>query len=382
MGTLRFLLAATVACGHIRGQDFRSVLTDSGTAVQAFYIISGFLITFILNERYSRVDDFYRSRLLRLMPGYYFWLLFTALAFISVGWSVPALQKLRELAPEAAIYVLASNIVIIGQDLAYWLTFDSRGSLHFTLHFWAEKNPIYPFFIVGPAWSLSLELMFYTIAPWVVRRGWAVLTVFVASETLRYVTYREIGYGDPFGYRAFPLELGTFMMGAGGYYLLKIYRRMAIPKYACDVAVASIWLIAIGFQWLPAERTFLIFTDAQIIFYATLIFLLPLAFLASGRHPIDRFLGELSYPLYLGHIAVIAVVVTKFGALSKNWQVCLMLAVASLLAAGCYLFIERPVDRFRHSRFLHRQSAESGRGDCDAELKNHVNASGQSRSEI
>jgi peptidoglycan/LPS O-acetylase OafA/YrhL len=75
MGTLRFLLAATVAYGHVMGANMSGVLTDSGTAVQAFYIISGFLIAFILNERYARLGDFYRSRLLRLMPGYYFWLI-------------------------------------------------------------------------------------------------------------------------------------------------------------------------------------------------------------------------------------------------------------------------------------------------------------------
>ncbi len=113
-------------------------------------------------------------------------------------------------------------------------------------------------------------------------------------------------------------------------------------------------MLALGFQWLPSARTFVIFTNAQIIFYAALVVLLPLAFTTSGRHPIDRFLGELSYPLYLGHIAVIVVVATKLPWLAKEWQAVIALSAATLLAAGCYLFIDRPIDQIRHARFVRR----------------------------
>ena len=42
------------------------------TAVQAFYVISGFLITMVLNERqqYRNSPSFYVSRYFRLWPAY------------------------------------------------------------------------------------------------------------------------------------------------------------------------------------------------------------------------------------------------------------------------------------------------------------------------
>lgn len=350
MGTLRYLLAIAVVFGHVVGAAPTGVLTDSITAVQAFYIVSGFLITYILNERYAKLSDFYRSRLLRIFPSYYFWLVATVVAFYYVGWSVKSITSLGELSPFAAAYVVVSNLIIVGQDWAFWLTYDANGHLHFVENFWHQKNQIYPYFVVTQAWSLSLELMFYAVAPWIVRRPLAILFVFIAAQIARYFSYRQFGIDDPYLYRFFPLEIGTFMMGAMSYYLLKWYRSVNLPARAGDLAALTICALALGFQWLPSSRSLVLFTDAQIIFYSALVLLLPLALLASSRHPIDRFIGELSYPIYLGHIGVIAVVTTSLPSLGKGWQAVVVVVVATVLAAGSYWLIDRPLDHLRHRK--------------------------------
>jgi peptidoglycan/LPS O-acetylase OafA/YrhL len=52
MGTVRFLLALWVVVAHGSGSALFGITLFSGTtAVQCFYVISGFLITLILNER-------------------------------------------------------------------------------------------------------------------------------------------------------------------------------------------------------------------------------------------------------------------------------------------------------------------------------------------
>src|SRR6185436_19406476 len=73
LGTLRLLLALAVASVHspfgpIPG--FRFLLAP--TAVQGFFIISGFFITMVLNENasYRSPRTFYLSRYLRLYPMY------------------------------------------------------------------------------------------------------------------------------------------------------------------------------------------------------------------------------------------------------------------------------------------------------------------------
>jgi hypothetical protein len=69
MGTFRFLLAATVMLGHyfpVYPQPLPFVMYGTAS-VPAFYIVSGFLITLVLEERYGgRIGLFYSNRALRI----------------------------------------------------------------------------------------------------------------------------------------------------------------------------------------------------------------------------------------------------------------------------------------------------------------------------
>ena len=69
MGTLRFLLALSVAYGHLtKLPSFPS----SDVAVQSFFVISGFYMALVLNEKYGLGSYwlFISNRLLRLWPAY------------------------------------------------------------------------------------------------------------------------------------------------------------------------------------------------------------------------------------------------------------------------------------------------------------------------
>ncbi len=70
MGTLRFLLALVVAYGH-----FAVPLSfpTSDIAVQSFFVISGFYMALVLNEKYGPGSYwlFISNRLLRLWPAYF-----------------------------------------------------------------------------------------------------------------------------------------------------------------------------------------------------------------------------------------------------------------------------------------------------------------------
>jgi peptidoglycan/LPS O-acetylase OafA/YrhL len=56
--------------------------------------------------------------------------------------------------------------------------------------------------------------------------------------------------------------------------------------------------LIIGFGFWPAHVTL----------YAAIWLSIPFLFMASKRSHVDRFLGELSYPLYISHLLVISVV--------------------------------------------------------------------------
>ena len=71
MGFLRLILAVGVVVAHVPGETF-SFATGGDVSVQCFYIVSGFFITLILNEKYMtpRVNFlFYTNRLIRIFSS-------------------------------------------------------------------------------------------------------------------------------------------------------------------------------------------------------------------------------------------------------------------------------------------------------------------------
>ena len=78
MGSVRTLLAVAVVFAHSYGFIF----VGGRLAVQLFYVISGFLISYILVEArtYCTVSNFYINRFLRLFPIYWCVALTTVIA--------------------------------------------------------------------------------------------------------------------------------------------------------------------------------------------------------------------------------------------------------------------------------------------------------------
>jgi peptidoglycan/LPS O-acetylase OafA/YrhL len=82
MGLLRFLLAVSVILNHA-GLLYGFGFVGGSTAVEAFFIISGFYITLILNEKYIKANNSYKlfitNRFLRLYPFYWIVLILSLL---------------------------------------------------------------------------------------------------------------------------------------------------------------------------------------------------------------------------------------------------------------------------------------------------------------
>ncbi len=73
MGLLRTLFALAVALGHL-GAPWGFQPMNGNVAVQSFYIVSGFYMTMIYNEKYAAYANaktvFWLSRYLRLAPAF------------------------------------------------------------------------------------------------------------------------------------------------------------------------------------------------------------------------------------------------------------------------------------------------------------------------
>jgi len=209
------------------------------------------------------------------------------------------------------------------------------------------------FKLVPQAWSLSIELCFYLLAPFMVRRSATALAFMIsASLLLRFVLVYWLGWqDDPWSYRFFPSELALFLCGAGAY---RIYR--ALRQGTMDARTRMGWA-ALGFAAATALATshypspFNIWLNIGLVVAVLLI--LPVLFKLTQRSKIDGHIGELSYPMYLCHMLVIWSFDLMRVPRGVTWDIGVLITTL-VLSIILYWYVDRNVDNFRHRKFSAR----------------------------
>jgi len=86
IGLLRLLLAVAVVFVH-SGMNSVWTLTGATVAVETFFIISGFYMALVYNEKYAKTKmpywSFFSSRILKIYPMYY---LVLVASFVLLGY--------------------------------------------------------------------------------------------------------------------------------------------------------------------------------------------------------------------------------------------------------------------------------------------------------
>lgn len=367
LGTLRFLLAVAVAGGH---SPYGYQFVEGTTAVQGFFIISGFFITLVLceNPAYQDTLRFYLSRYLRLWPMYIICavptLLLSSCNPLSFGdQSITYADAFKQLDGIGKFYVLFSNLTMFFQEWSLFLQANwQTGALYFTSDFNAGSTPIlYRLLWDAPAWSLSIELVFYLIAPFVVRSPVRVICFTVASLAIRIFTAQLFPLRDPWGGRFMPSELCMFGLGSLAYH----FHRKVIPRVPAAIRRATMTMAGIaGLCFLIVAIMFhrdlggLLRSSEALLIYSPLfllavtIFVGPI-FVLTRSSKLDRWLGDMSYPIYLSHVFVLAAM-TAFGRLGSPTSYAIGLLATMVISAALLWSIDAPVSRFRKSR-LHAQ---------------------------
>jgi peptidoglycan/LPS O-acetylase OafA/YrhL len=362
MGTLRLILAVAVVLAHIAG--IRYALTGGETSVQCFYMISGFFIAMILDQKYNKKGDlklFYSNRFIRIYSVYWVFLL------IAFGLAVLArfathhgtvelwLQNWRRIGAPGSMFLVLSNIFLFGQDWTLFMKTTAHG-LQWTTNFQESAPWIASLLFVPPAWSLGIELTFYSVAPFISRlRSWMIGVLIVASCVLRFVFHLHGLDRDPWSYRFFPFELALFLLGTLSYRIY-ISIRARVLSAPWNVIGWGIFPLLLAFP-LYDHSDGMFFAYSRIFLYAYLVFALPILFSLTSRIKLDRALGELSYPLYLCH----PIILTIIGHFSKSivhfWlQVTLSLGLSLGLAYLTAKYLDAPIDRFRQLRVKRRNN--------------------------
>ncbi|NQU61788.1 MAG: hypothetical protein HQ512_11710 [Rhodospirillales bacterium] len=90
-------------------------------------------------------------------------------------------------------------------------------------------------------------------------------------------------------------------------------------------------------------------TYADLVSYIPFTFLIPFWFHISRRSKMDRFLGNLSYPLYISHVFVIAVVIQANGwnVISSPSEDVIAIAASLFVAVFLSVFVEGEIKPLR-----------------------------------
>jgi len=288
---LRFVAASVVVVYHYGlNEPFARSLTgffSSGPMmVSFFFVLSGFVMVTAHYHKNLPLETYFRARLTRILPTY---------------WAALLLS-----------FVLRS---LNGQP-AEWTAF---GLSALTLQSWL---PPYPFSVNGPGWSLSVEMFFYAVFPFLLpalqqrilrARHFllAALAVWALTEVILIGLFNSSFYR---GYPSisndllffFPLtHFPTFLLGMAGGYLFVEQKNSPLPaRWLNGLTVILALLIAFSLHYrayIAAAINHNIPFDAG--FFAPLFLLLVLcaAWLPAGwlsARPL-ALLGEASYAVYI-----------------------------------------------------------------------------------
>lgn len=345
MGLVRVALAMAVLLGHLPVASFKFI--GGGLAVQSFFIVSGFYMALVLSGKYRDVGLFYSNRLLRLAPTYFVMMIIAGVALFGFGVTAtaePALFPHVYNNPVTAIVMVFENLFVVGQEMLYWFRFADDGSLYFDYGgngLPTEASSVaWQALLVPQSWSLSMELMFYALAPFLARLNWGWLVAIVAAS----IGLRFAGQALPVDYnlwqgRLFPTALFLFVLGMLAQRALPLATRL--PKAAGWIAALGLLALIVCLPMLGLDNA-----TSRWVMYGAITALIPFIFNAFKDNAFDRWIGDLSYPMYLCHLVIVALVLIYEPPLAA-W-----VAIGGTLLASALLLVlvDRPVDRWRQRR--------------------------------
>ena len=366
MGIIRTLLAFFVVIAHTE-PFFGFTFMGGDKAVELFFIISGFYMAMILNEKYlgeGSYSLFIKNRFLKIYPTYWVVFTMTLCAFIllitvfknDAGFRF-YIDNYDRFDTTTLLFLILSNLIIFGQDILMFLGIDQLGHLFFSNNVFAEKIQLHNGLFVPQAWTLGIELTFYLIAPFLVRKSilWIVLLLLL-SFSVRYMIYYDFGLKyDPWTHRFFFSELGLFLMGVLAYRIGKLYQinNSKIFLFLYFIIIGNL----IFYELLDKMMDTAVHAWA---FYLLFTISLPFIFTYYKSSKIDRFIGELSYPIYISHVMIIGMVhfiLKKFHSLVYLSEISFLLSI--VFSYFLIFFILNPIEKIRRHNLMKRATHDN-----------------------
>lgn len=356
MGILRTILALAVVVYHSY-KIFGLRLCGGQVAVQSFYMISGFYMALVLNEKYTGkgfYKSFITSRFYRIFPVYWAVLLLALLVSL-IGWYSfgKPFYLSRYLGGKdclqwtTILWFGLENILVIGQDILYFLKLDELCQPSLVYNPLSFKHTGYQYLFVPQAWSISIECVFYLVAPFLVTKKlrWQLLVVLL-SLGLRYVCATKLYLSfDPWTYRFFPFELAFFMAGSLAYHFYKWLSTKQLRSTIGYAFLAVLLILIICYDQIMLKDSWKLYG-----FYILFLVGLPFIFYSFKNNKADRYIGELSFSIYIIHHIVVMLLRKQFfgNPYLLDYYGYVVIGITLVLAVAMQRWLVEPLDRYRH----------------------------------
>lgn len=363
---LRFFAAALVVLSHatltssgLTNTEFDLPLFHKGgLAVEFFFTLSGFLITYLLLfelKKTATVDikAFYYRRIFRIWPLYF---IIVASGFLIFGYLYPALYHQQ--------YFTFTSL--------------SQGLLLYVFFLPNYAAMAYKVGLLYPLWSIGVEEQFYLMWAPIVKYlkryiAPAICTVVVLSAALS--IFGHFHYAPDNNIGRLITTLKFHCMGMGGIFAYYFYHRSSertglLHSTWLLYALQALTIAAI----LTSLSTGLAAVDElirSIIFSFLLLAVASQNLQASGRAGMLNYLGKISYGIYMYHMLVDYALRTVFSkihlaALSNGYAFLgiyfLILLTSTIVLAGIsYRFLEQPIIQWGKNRNLGYSSVPASR---------------------
>jgi peptidoglycan/LPS O-acetylase OafA/YrhL len=274
---MRWVLAGIVLMVHLRAtfvppNAVIDLIVSFGgkAAVMGFFLISGYSIAHSYGER---PDGYFRRRFLRIYPLYLVAVLFTQLVVFLAP--APAVCLDGYTFVSAGFRTSVANALLLQGFAAIPLTYDI------------------------PLWTLSLEALYYLLAPFLYRRPQAILVLLTLISMI--IFHTSTAPSVLYGYNA----LVFFWPWLIGFLLGRDASRAAWP--------VGLGLLGALLVFFSRKETVEPLSVATYLATFALILTAPRLRVPGMLRRMANFLGDLSYPLYLFHLPLAILFFCYFG---------------------------------------------------------------------
>lgn len=285
MGTFRFILSVLVVNGHLG-----TIAWPAAFSVFSFYVISGYLMTLIMNTRYGYswrgFLSYLVNRLLRIYPTYYIAVLLSLCVILLVPYEIISSFNEAIRVPESILDWL-KNTFLLGLG--------SKDSVRIVPPAWALYNEIFYYIAIGIFLGKSRKIAFIWLAISIV---YIPTLCFFRTDLCSFFYHR---YATVLA-ASLPFSIGCCLFHCSDYLFRFLARFNSLKILYCAVFLYGLNYAAA--HYLPSFF--------RIFFYinlSTTAFLILSLFhhskVADHKHSLfsklDGRLGDLSYPIYLFH---------------------------------------------------------------------------------